>query len=62
MRIVDTGSGYNSQNVLPVHVAVPDDVRFDIEVIVARRGERRSTRVRADEIARAGRLLTVRAR
>jgi imidazolonepropionase-like amidohydrolase len=32
-RIVDSGSGYNSQNVLPVHFGVPVGARVDVEVI-----------------------------
>jgi hypothetical protein len=47
MRLVDAGSGYNSQNVQPVHVGVADAAVIDIEVIVPAHGERRITRVEA---------------
>jgi hypothetical protein len=61
-RLVDTGSGYNSQSVLPLHFAQQDSTPFDVEVIVPARGERRVTRVPAAEVARAGALLVVRVR
>ena len=32
LRLVDTGSGYNSQNAKPVHVGLPDLGRVDVEV------------------------------
>jgi hypothetical protein len=44
-RLVDTGSGYNSQNVQPVHIGVADAGAVDIEVIVPAGGARRLTRV-----------------
>lgn len=40
MRIVDTGSGYNSQNDLPVHFGIPGGVRVDVEVIWPGSGSR----------------------
>jgi len=39
-RIVDTGSGYNSQNDLPVHFGIPGGVRVDVEVIWPGSGSR----------------------
>jgi hypothetical protein len=45
--LVDTGSGYNSQNVLPVHFGLPDTTAVDIEVILPVRGERKITKVSA---------------
>jgi hypothetical protein len=39
-RIVDSGSGYNSQNVLPVHFGVPVGARVDVEVIWPSGGSR----------------------
>ncbi len=32
LRMVDTGSGYNSQNVKPVHVATRNTLLVDIQV------------------------------
>jgi hypothetical protein len=32
-RIVDTGSGYNAQNDLPLHFGIASAVRVDVEVI-----------------------------
>ncbi len=46
MSIVDSGSGYDSQNDLPVHVGLPREGRVDVEVIVPRGGRRTSTWVR----------------
>jgi hypothetical protein len=46
-RLMDTGSGYNSQNVQPVHIGVADAAAVDIEVIVPARGARSMTRVEA---------------
>jgi hypothetical protein len=60
VRLVDTGSGYNSQNSLPVHFALPYETAVDVEVTTVARGERRITKVRA--AAGGGRLLTVRVR
>jgi hypothetical protein len=40
-RIVDSGSGYDAQSDMPVHLAVPTGVsRVDIEVVFPRRGTR----------------------
>jgi penicillin G amidase len=40
-RLVDSGSGYDSQNDMPVHVGVPKGVsKVDVQVIVPRRGAR----------------------
>lgn len=40
-RLVDSGSGYDAQNDLPVHVGVPAGVaRVDVQVIVPRHGQR----------------------
>jgi hypothetical protein len=43
--IVDTGSGYCSQNMLPVHVGLPNDGRVDVEVTALTPGGRKVTRV-----------------
>jgi len=42
--LVDTGSGYCSQNVMPVHVGLPTMDRVDIEVTALTRQGRRVTR------------------
>lgn len=39
-RIVDAGSGYNSQSDLPVHVGLPAAGRVDVQVIFPGRGRR----------------------
>ncbi|MDP3718741.1 MAG: CRTAC1 family protein [Acidobacteriota bacterium] len=40
-RLVDTGSGYDAQNEMPVHVGVPAGVsRVDVQVIAPRNGRR----------------------
>jgi len=40
-RLVDTGSGYNSQNAMPVQFGLGARRNVDVEVIVPRRGSRR---------------------
>ena len=47
--LVDTGSGYCSQNAMPVRLAVPASWsgRVDVEVTVFARGQRRATTVRS---------------
>lgn len=45
-RILDSGSGYNSQNAAPVHFGLAQQRRVDVEVIVPRRGARRAGLVR----------------
>jgi penicillin G amidase len=44
--IVDTGSGYCSQNAMPVFVAAPKQGRVDVEVTTMTRGTRRAIRSR----------------
>jgi len=44
-RIVDSGSGYCSQSVLPVHFGLPTDGRVDVEVTGFMKGGRKITRV-----------------
>lgn len=39
-RLVDSGSGYNAQNDLPVHVGLPSLSRVDVEVVFPRAGTR----------------------
>jgi hypothetical protein len=43
--LVDTGGGYCSQNVEPVHVATADSARVDIEVTTMGRDGRRVTKI-----------------
>ena len=45
MGIVDTGSGYCSQNVMPVHVGLPNDGKVDVEVTALTPAGRKVTRV-----------------
>lgn len=44
-RIVDTGSGYCSQSVLPVHFGLPKDGRVDVEVTAMTKAGRKITRI-----------------
>ena len=58
-RLVDSGSGYDAQSDLPVHVGVPPGVaRVDIQVIVPRQGKRAETWQRG---VAPGRVVTVKA-
>ncbi len=45
-QLVDTGSGYNSQNDMPVHFGLPEMQWVDVEVTWPSRGTRRVVRVR----------------
>jgi hypothetical protein len=45
MGIVDSGGGYCSQNVMPVHVGLGTDARVDIEVTAIVGGKRVTSRV-----------------
>lgn len=59
-RLVDSGSGYDAQNDMPVHVGLPAGVsRVDIQVIVPRHGRRVPVWQRG---VAAGKTATVRAR
>ena len=60
-RLVDSGSGYDSQNVMPVHFGLPSLGRVDVEVTVPRGGRRTVTRSRGvDPAESAGRSLVIR--
>jgi hypothetical protein len=62
-QLMDTGSGYNSQNDMPVHFGFADLQRVDVEVIWPSRGRRRVERVRNVRPEQlAGRSLVVRTR
>jgi hypothetical protein len=57
-RLVDSGSGYDAQSELPVHVGVPAGVsRVDVQVIVPRKGTRAPVWQRG---VAPGRTITVR--
>ena len=59
-RLVDSGSGYDSQSDLPVHVGIPSGVaRVDVQVIVPRQGTRAPVWQRG---VSPGRTITVRAK
>ena len=59
-RIVDTGSGYCSQNVMPVHFGLPKETRPDVEVTSLTSSGRQITRVaNVDPNRLPRRILTV---
>ena len=43
LRLVDTGSGYNSQNAKPVHIGLPEPMDIDVHVTVLSSGERKTS-------------------
>lgn len=60
-RLVDTGSGYNAQNDMPVHIGLPTMPTVDVEVIYPSRGRRSPVRIRNVRPEQfAGRFLVVR--
>jgi len=60
-RIVDTGSGYDAQSDLPVHIGIPGGQPVDVEVTILAGGERRSGVVRSiDPADHLRRQLTIR--
>ena len=60
-RIVDTGSGYCSQNVMPVHFGLPSETRIDVEVTSLTRAGRKITRIaKVDPDKLPRRMLVVR--
>ena len=62
LRLVDTGSGYDSQSDMPVHVGLASMAPVDVEVIVPANGKRTSTRTRRIKPADySGKVLTVKA-
>ncbi len=59
-RLVDTGSGYCSQNVMPAHVGLPAEGPVDVEVTALTGAGRKVTRVaNVDPRALAGKPLVV---
>ena len=60
-QVVDSGSGYNSQNVAPVHFGLPGHGRVDVEVVFPSGGRRDVTReTDVDPSSTAGNPLTIR--
>jgi hypothetical protein len=59
MRLVDSGSGYNAQSDLPVHMGLPDAGPVDVVVTWPARGTRRE--VRSAAVRPAGQVMTIRA-
>jgi len=59
--LVDTGGGYCSQNVMPVHVGTAAAARVDVEVTSMSSAGRRVTRVAGVNPATAARPLVVKA-
>jgi hypothetical protein len=62
-RLVDTGSGYDTQNVMPVQFGLPSSAAVDVEVIFPHGGKRQKVRApRVDPRQWQGKSLTVRIR
>lgn len=61
MRLIDTGSGYDAQNDLPVHFGFADQAPVDVEVAFPERGKRTLVVRRAIDVALyKGKALVVR--
>jgi hypothetical protein len=60
MRLVDAGSGYNSQNEAPVHIAVPQPQPVDVEVTFPRAGVRVKSKLTVDPKDWMGYVLLIR--
>ena len=59
-RLVDTGSGYNSQSALPVHFGLPSPGKVDVEITAMSNQGRKITRIeKVDPAKLAGRPLVV---
>ena len=62
-RLVDTGSGYDTQNIMPVHFGLPSNGAVDVEVIFPRGGKRQKVQApRVDPRQWQGKSLIVRIR
>jgi len=60
-RLVDSGSGYDAQNVMPVHFGLPSLEPVDVETIMPRAGKREVVRsANVDPRRHAGQSLVVR--
>ena len=61
MNILDTGSGYNSQNAMPVHFGLANVGRVDVEVTtLTKNGRKTALLSRVDPKEHTGRWLVVR--
>ena len=59
-RLVDTGSGYNSQSALPVHIGLPNPGKVDVEVTYMSSAGRKISRAGGvDAWARRGKPIIV---
>ena len=59
-RLVDSGSGYDAQNDLPVHIGLANTSAVDVEVLFSRGGKRVTARqARVDPRAWRGKTLTI---
>lgn len=58
-RVVETGSGYCSQNVMPVHFGVGDEASIDVEVTAMMAKGRRMTRLANVELGSKTRAVVV---
>ncbi len=62
-RLVDTGSGYDTQNIMPVHFGLPSSAPVDVEVIFPHGGRRQKVQApRVDPRQWQGRSFVVRIR
>jgi hypothetical protein len=46
MSILDTGSGYNSQNAMPVHLGLPSEGPVDVEITALTKNGRKTAVLR----------------
>jgi hypothetical protein len=59
-RLVDTGSGYDAQNDIPVHIGLASTSPVDVEVVFPRGGKRVvAKQTRVDPRAWRGKTLTI---
>ena len=60
-RLVDTGSGYNSQNIVPVHFGLPEMGTFTLEIVTPTgRSRQAATIIAVDPRRYAGKVMRVR--
>jgi len=60
MNILDTGSGYNSQNAMPVHFGVPAEGPVDVEITtLTKKGRKAAMLPNVDPKDYTGRWLIV---
>jgi hypothetical protein len=60
-RLMDTGSGYCSQNAMPVHLGLPEGGRVDVEVTFLTKAGRKVARVTGVDPSQDRRTLVVKA-